>query len=216
MIPYATPEEAEAALGRAMTKAEAAWFRYTAATPDFWLYCCCVALVLLVYTLAPLPLALLELCAPAKLTSPYKLQPQVRLSPAAFLRCFKDTSLTMALSIAPLPFILYPVFKVRTGLPLPSPWESAAQLLVYFLVEDYVGYWIHRLLHTEWCYDKIHHVHHEYKAPMGYAAPYAHWVEVFVLGSASFAGLAIVPCHITTFWLWFIVRPLEAVDTHSG
>ena len=61
MIPYATAAEAEAALGRAMTWAEAAWFRYSAATPDYCLYCHNVVILLVVYTLAPLPLALLEL-----------------------------------------------------------------------------------------------------------------------------------------------------------
>jgi 4,4-dimethyl-9beta,19-cyclopropylsterol-4alpha-methyl oxidase len=200
MLPYATVAEAEAALGRAMTWSEAAWFWYSATTPDFCLYCHSVVFVLLVYTLALLPLALLELRAPAKLTTPYKLQPRVRLSPVAFLRCFKDTLSTIVLSTTPLPFISYPVFRVvvgiRAGLPLPSPGETAVQLLVYLLVEDYLGYWIHRLLHTEWCYARIHRVHHEFDVPMGYAAPYAHWAEVFVLGSASFAGLAMVPCHM--------------------
>jgi 4,4-dimethyl-9beta,19-cyclopropylsterol-4alpha-methyl oxidase len=183
-----------------MTWSEAAWFWYSATTPDFCLYCHSVVFVLLVYTLALLPLALLELRAPAKLTTPYKLQPRVRLSPVAFLRCFKDTLSTIVLSTTPLPFISYPVFRVvvgiRAGLPLPSPGETAVQLLVYLLVEDYLGYWIHRLLHTEWCYARIHRVHHEFDVPMGYAAPYAHWAEVFVLGSASFAGLAMVPCHM--------------------
>lgn len=31
---------------------------------------------------------------------------------------------------------------IHTGLPLPSLGEMAAQLLVYFLVEDYLNYWI--------------------------------------------------------------------------
>uniref|UniRef100_A0A453J476 Uncharacterized protein n=1 Tax=Aegilops tauschii subsp. strangulata TaxID=200361 RepID=A0A453J476_AEGTS len=52
------------ALGRAMTRAEAAWLRYSASMPDHLLYCHNVAILLLLYTLAPLPLALLELRAP--------------------------------------------------------------------------------------------------------------------------------------------------------
>jgi 4,4-dimethyl-9beta,19-cyclopropylsterol-4alpha-methyl oxidase len=38
MIPFATVEATEAALGRSLTFAEAAWFRYSASTPD---YCLC-------------------------------------------------------------------------------------------------------------------------------------------------------------------------------
>jgi len=63
---------------------------------------------------------------------------------------------------------------IRTGLRFLSVGETAAQLLVYFLVEDYLAYWVHRLLHTAWACDKIHRVHHEYTAPIGFAAPYAH------------------------------------------
>lgn len=102
---------------------------------------------------------------------------------------------------------------IRTGLPLPSAGETAAQLVLYLLVEDYLGYWIHRLLHTKWCYDKIHR---EFTAPIGFAAPYAHWAEVLILGVPSFAGPAIVPCHMTIFWLWFVIRQIEAIDIHSG
>jgi len=57
---------------------------------------------------------------------------------------------------------------IRTGLPLPSGWEIVAQLLVYFMVEDYTNYWIHRFLHNKWGYEKIHRVHHEYTAPIGF------------------------------------------------
>ena len=105
---------------------------------------------------------------------------------------------------------------IHTQLPLPSLGEMAAQLLVYFLVEDYLNYWIHRLLHGEWGYQKIHRVHHEFTAPIGFAAPYAHWAEVLILGIPSFVGPAIAPGHTITFWLWIVLRQVEAIDTHSG
>ncbi|KAL5218659.1 hypothetical protein ABZP36_019343 [Zizania latifolia] len=201
-----------------MTWAEAAWFRYTAAMPNSCLYCHNVAILLVVYTLAPLPLALLELRASSSLLHS-KLQPSVRHPAAVFLRCYMDTARVLLLTVGTLQLVSYPAVKavgIRTGLPLPSAGETAAQLVVYLLVEDYLGYWIHRLLHTRWGYDNIHRVHHEFSAPMGYAAPYAHWAEVLILGVPAFAGPAIVPCHMTTFWLWFLLRHLEAIDIHSG
>lgn len=112
--------------------------------------------------------------------------------------------------------LLFQMIGIRTGLPLPSGWEILAQLLVYFLVEDYTNYWIHRFLHNGWGYEKIHRVHHEYAAPIGFAAPYAHWAEILILGIPSFLGPAMVPGHIITFWLWIALRQIEAIDTHSG
>ncbi|KAM3206185.1 hypothetical protein ACQJBY_061706 [Aegilops geniculata] len=183
MLPYATAGEAEGALGRAMTWAEAAWFRYSVATPDYYLYCHHIVIFLVVYTLAPLPLAVLQLRAPAILL-PYKLQPRM--------------------------------VGIRTGLPLPSAGETAAQMAVYLLLEDYLGYWVHRLLHTKWGYEKIHHVHHEFTAPVGYVGLYAHWSDVLIIGFPAFVGPAVVPCHMTTLWLWFVIRQLALIDAHDG
>ncbi|XP_047096409.1 very-long-chain aldehyde decarbonylase GL1-10 [Lolium rigidum] len=218
MLPWATAAEAEAALGRAMTSAEALWFRLTAATPDYYLYCLNILFLLVVFTLAPLPVALLELRAP-RAVQPYKLQPRVRLTRAEFLRCYRDVMRIFFLVIGPLQLMSYPAVKmvgIHTGLPLPSLGEIGAQLLVYFLVEDYLNYWLHRLLHGEWGYQKIHRIHHEYTAPIGFAAPYAHWAEVLILGIPSFTGPAIAPGHMITLWLWIMLRQMEAIETHSG
>ncbi|KAM0837935.1 hypothetical protein ACQ4PT_061306 [Festuca glaucescens] len=218
MLPYATAAEAEAALGRAMAWAESAWFRYSVSLPDYCLYYHVVPILPLVYVLAPLPLAMYEHGAPAA-SLKHKLQPRVRLSPAVIFRCFMDTVRRLVPIVGPIQLVSYPAVKmlgIRTGLPLPSAGEAAAQLLVYFLVEDYLSYWIHWLLHTRWAYDKIHHVHHKFTAPMGYAAPYMHWGEALILGAPTVVGPAIVPCHITTFWLWFVSLAIVVIDTHSG
>ncbi|CAM0871052.1 unnamed protein product [Alopecurus aequalis] len=218
MLPYTTEDEVEAALGRAMTWAEAVWFRYSAVTPDYCLYCHHIVIFLVIYTLSPLPLALLELRAPVILL-PYKLQPRVRLSPAASLRCYVHTVGVFLLAMGPVQLLSYPAVKmvgIRTGLPLPSAGESAAQMVVYLLLEDYLGYWMHRLLHTKLGYEKIHHVHHEFTAPIGYAGPYGHWADVLILGFPAFVGPAVVPCHMTVFWLWFVIRQLAAMDAHKG
>jgi 4,4-dimethyl-9beta,19-cyclopropylsterol-4alpha-methyl oxidase len=105
---------------------------------------------------------------------------------------------------------------LRAGLRLPSAGETAAHLVVYLLVQDYVTYWIHRVLHTRWVYRKVHRVHHEFAAPFGFVAQYAHWVDVLLLSVPCMVGPAIVPCHMTTFWLYFVILQLIAIDIHSG
>ncbi|KAM7472109.1 hypothetical protein LguiA_010292 [Lonicera macranthoides] len=149
----------------------------------------------------------------------FKIQPKVENSFYDMFNCYKKVVWTFIFAVGPLQLLSYPVIEwvgIRTGLPLPSGSEMFWQLLVYFVVEDYANYWLHRLLHCKWGYEKIHRIHHEYTAPIGFAAPYAHWAEIIILGLASFLGPLLVPCHMITFWLWMIVRQMEAVETHSG
>ena len=108
------------------------------------------------------------------------------------------------------------MFGVRTGLPLPSVWETAMHLMVYSLVDDYLSYWLHRFLHTKWGYKKIHCIHHEKTAPTGFAAAYAAGTELSLYVVALFVGPVIVPSHVTTHWLLFAIRIMEAFDTHCG
>jgi hypothetical protein len=111
MLPYSTAGEAEAALGRALTWAEAAWLRYSASVPDCYLHWPNIAITLVVYTLAPLPLVLLDLAAP-EIAAPYKLQPKVQHPPAAFFRCYMDAVRVSLLTIGPYQLISYPAAKV--------------------------------------------------------------------------------------------------------
>lgn len=216
MMPYGTAAEAEAALGRSLTWAESWWFRYSARMPDLWLMWHVALVFFVMYALVPLPLLLLQQLAPA-FALKYKLQPQVKqASPIAILRYMRDSTGLVPFIIGPFAAIYSAAFKMlgmRMGLPLPSAWETMTQLVVYSLVEDYIDYWLHRFLHTKWGYDKIHYEHHEIRTATGFGASYA---ELTVYAITIFAGPAIVPCHVTTHWLWFSIRIMVNMDTHSG
>lgn len=186
--------------------------------PDYLLYYHNILFLFLIFTLAPLPLSLLELRG-VKFLNKYKIQPKSRVAPSSVLECYKSVLKVFVFVIGPLQLSSYQTIKfvgIRTGLPLPSVWEILSQLVVYFLIEDYGNYWIHRFMHCKWGYETIHHVHHEFTAPIGFAAPYAHWAEVLFLGIPSFVGPALVPGHMITFWLWIALRQIEAIETHSG
>ncbi|RLM98074.1 uncharacterized protein C2845_PM06G29500 [Panicum miliaceum] len=65
MMPYGTAAEAEAALGRSLTWAEAWWFWYSARMPDFWLMWHIALVYFVMYAIVSLPLLLLQQLAPA-------------------------------------------------------------------------------------------------------------------------------------------------------
>ena len=105
---------------------------------------------------------------------------------------------------------------VNSDLPLPTLTTVALQLVVFFLIEDYGNYWIHRMFHWSFLYEKFHYLHHEYTSPLAASATYAHWVEVLVLGVPTLIGPTMVKCHVVTLWLWILIRQMEAIETHSG
>ncbi|PIN24668.1 C-4 sterol methyl oxidase [Handroanthus impetiginosus] len=217
MLQYQTLEEAAASLGRNLTSAETLWFKYSARKSDFILYGHNTFFLILFYTIAPLPYVIMELMRSKKIEK-YKLQPNVKNSSADMLDCYKKVIYSFLTAVLPLQILSYPAFKnagIRTSLPLPSGSEIFWQLLAYFIIEDFAHYWLHRMLHTKWGYEKIHRVHHEYTAPIVFAAPYAHWAELIILGFASFVGPLIIPGHIITYWTWFVVRQMEAIEVHS-
>ncbi|KAK9668257.1 hypothetical protein RND81_13G045300 [Saponaria officinalis] len=218
MLPYKTIIDAEIALNRTLTNAETIWFNYSVNKSDYFLYCHNIAFLFIIFSLIPLPLIFAEFFQWVNIDS-YKIQPKVKLSFDEIVSCYKAVMKMFFLLVGPLQLASYPSIKligIRMGLPLPSMWEIAIQLIVYFIVEDYTNYWLHRLLHCKWGYEKIHKVHHEYTAPIGFAAPYAHWAEVLILGIPSFLGPAMVPGHMITLWLWIALRQIEAIETHCG
>ncbi|KAL9242871.1 hypothetical protein vseg_016829 [Gypsophila vaccaria] len=218
MLQYKSVDDAETVLNRTLTYTETLWFNYTQNKSDYFLYCHNIAFLFLIFSLIPLPLIIAELINLVNVDH-YKIQPKVKLSFGEIVGCYKKVMRMFFLVVGPLQLVSYPSVKligIRTGLPLPSMWEILIQLIVYFIVEDYTNYWLHRWLHCKWGYEKIHKVHHEYTAPIGFAAPYAHWAEVLILGIPSFLGPAMVPGHMITLWLWIGLRQIEAIDTHSG
>lgn len=54
---------------------------------------------------------------------------------------------------------------------------TVAQLVACLVLEDTWHYFLHRLLHHKRIYKYVHKVHHNFQAPFGMTAEYAHWIE---------------------------------------
>ncbi|KAF0693563.1 Aste57867_15428 [Aphanomyces stellatus] len=120
-----------------------------------------------------------------------------------------------------LPMILGGDYGLRmlgftSSLPLPTATTIAWQCFVSFILEDFYFYWIHRLLHHKSVYKHVHKLHHEYAAPFGITAEYAHPVETMLLGVGTFLGPFLLTRHLLTLWVWLAVRLVETIDDHSG
>ncbi|KAH0873914.1 hypothetical protein HID58_071276 [Brassica napus] len=146
--------------------------------------------LLLIFSLVPLPLVFVELARSASgWFDRYKIQPKVKELLLRHVPLLQRRDEDVHPRRRPLQLVSYPSIQ---WVAVTVVGEIAAQLVVYFLVEDYTNYWVHRFFHSKG-YEKIHHIHHEYTAPIGYAAPYAHGLRFCFLGS-----------------------DIEAIETHSG
>lgn len=100
--------------------------------------------------------------------------------------------------------------------PLPCWHIVLLQISFFFLVEDFLNYWIHRWLHIPWLYKHIHSIHHKYDAPFAIVAAYAHPLEVLLQAIPTFVGPLAIGPHLYTLMVWQTFRNWEAIDIHSG
>ncbi|KAI5437110.1 Methylsterol monooxygenase 2-2 [Lathyrus oleraceus] len=150
--------------------------------------------------------------------SKYKIQAKNN-TPAAQDKCIVRLLIYHFGVNLPVMIFSYPVFKymgMRSSLPLPSWNIILTQIIFYFILEDFIFYWGHRILHTKWLYKHVHSVHHEYATPFGLTSEYAHPAEILFLGFATIVGPAITGPHLITLWLWMVLRVLETVEAHCG
>jgi 4-alpha-methyl-delta7-sterol-4alpha-methyl oxidase len=99
---------------------------------------------------------------------------------------------------------------------LPSWSEIAWQMPIFLVVDDFLFYWLHRLLHTPWFYDHVHVVHHRVTAPCAIAGAYFHPVEYLSISVVATVGPLLVGAHVVTVWIWAFFRQWEAAEGHSG
>lgn len=93
--------------------------------------------------------------------------------------------------------------------------------VVFHISDFFFPFTAHQMLHTGILYKHIHKLHHQYAAPFGLAAEYAHPVETLILGAGTLSG-PLLYCwytrnfHILTMYVWVILRLFQAIDAHSG
>lgn len=106
---------------------------------------------------------------------------------------------------------------VRVSAELPTILELLAQVAVCVVVEEVLFYYSHRALHWPRFYKPIHKFHHQFTAPIGLAATYAHAYE-FILSNALpiMIGPMLCSANIFSIWVWYFIAITGTVYHHSG
>jgi methylsterol monooxygenase len=73
-----------------------------------------------------------------------------------------------------------------------------------------------RVQHS-WSYQRIHKIHHEFRAPISIASEYAHPVE-FVASNMLplLAGPLLMGSHMVTVWVWTAIAVATTSNHHCG
>jgi len=165
-------------------------------------------------------LTILDLTHKPEFLYQYKIQKNVVIGWSGHLECIKWVLFNQFCLMLPTLIISYPLFEYCGVLPrpeLPSILETFRKMLTVILVEEFGFYYSHRLLHMGFMYARFHKQHHNFTAPVGTAAEYAHPVE-FMLSNLIpvVAGPLLSGMHVMEYWFWAAIALTSTVLGHSG
>ena len=97
-----------------------------------------------------------------------------------------------------------------------ASWSTGYQLLVMFVVRDFIQWWVHRLLHRSEMLWEFHKVHHSVEQ-MGFAAHLRyHWMETIVYRFIEYLPLAMIGFGIDDFFVVHIISLSIGHFNHSN
>ena len=102
--------------------------------------------------------------------------------------------------------------------PLPPLFPTLLlQVVTLLLVEEVAFYYSHRLLHLPFLYQRVHHIHHEWVAPVAVSATTCHLLEHIVSNVAPMLlGVLVARAHWTLYMGWVWLGVFNTVCVHSG
>lgn len=178
----------------------------------FWCHC----ILLLIVDFNP------ELCKPFH---QWKIQPDKNnpLKRGKFLHCLKVVLFNQFFVNIPVACLLYKAMQMNgNGVNIaaetfPSFSTMLAQFVFFIVIEEIGFYYSHRLMHNPTLYQMFHKKHHEWIAPIGMAAIYAHPVEHILCNLTPLVlGPYFLNAHIFTYWLWLTMAVATTINSHCG
>lgn len=195
------------------------WKHLCSCTSEYTMFVTtCFLSQLVTYFLGCLPYVLLDVLQPSFMQR-YKIQPSKYPSPRLLLSSSYDVLVSFCTVVLPLVMsggLAFSRLGISRDGPIPQWHVILIHVAYFFVVEDFLNYWIHRALHLPWLYRHVHSVHHIYDAPFSIPAAFAHPVEIVALGIPTFMGPLMVGPHMFTLIVWQTFRNFEAIDVHSG
>lgn len=89
-------------------------------------------------------------------------------------------------------------------------------LVAFFVYNETMAYYLHRLFHYPWLYKKIHKMHHRYHQPTAWSAVAMHPLEFIMYQGYLAATPFLVPIHAFPFLFVLLYSYYYGLCDHSG
>ncbi|MBI38286.1 MAG: hypothetical protein CMF59_01705 [Leptospiraceae bacterium] len=86
----------------------------------------------------------------------------------------------------------------------------------YLIIDDFLFYFYHRILHLPFFFRRIHSAHHEFQSSNALAAVHFHPLEFLLISSGFLVGPILLGADVLTFYLWILLRQWIGVSGHCG
>lgn len=154
----------------------------------------------------------------------YKTQPGTNHPPSRnkFIKCVLQVLFNQLIMGPLLATALFPLLQWRginfTGENIPGIATFLRHLVGFATFEEIGFYYSHRFFHeVKPLYAAIHKQHHEWTAPIGIAARYAHPVEdIFANVGPALLGPIVMGSPLVYWWIWLAMAMFITVFDHSG
>ncbi|KAJ3062933.1 Chromosome 5 4 [Podochytrium sp. JEL0797] len=101
--------------------------------------------------------------------------------------------------------------------PVPSITRILRDIAASAVLFEISFYYTHRLFHYPPLYKIVHKKHHEFLAPMGVSAIYAHPLDHLLTNMVGImSGPVLMKSHVVTLCFWIMLAVITTVCTHSG
>ncbi|TWW75085.1 fatty acid hydroxylase domain-containing protein 2 [Takifugu flavidus] len=142
------------------------------------------------------------------------------VDPAKLRQALKCVTLNQLFISGPIVVGVYHLMSLR-GTPcspeLPTFHRALMELAFFSILEEIMFYYSHRLFHQPNLYKRFHKQHHEWTAPIGVVATYAHPLEHVLSNLLPVViGPVILGSHVSTTSMWYCVALISTTISHCG